>query len=56
MLGGHDHVSPILALISGIGEDWGKETAKLILESVPSSIMLSCTADQELIDGPGEEI
>jgi hypothetical protein len=40
VLEGHDHVSPILALSSGVGEDWGEETAKWILESFRSSIEL----------------
>ncbi|KAF8816047.1 alpha/beta-hydrolase [Phlegmacium glaucopus] len=31
VLEGHDHVSPILALMSGIGEDWGTDIVKWIL-------------------------
>lgn len=49
VLEGHDHVSPILALNSGIGEDWGEEAAKWILESARSfeSIMLHPSNGQD---------
>ena len=54
VLEGHDHVSPILALISGIGEDWGKETATWILDSAQSS--LTSSVDQGLEDEKVEEV
>lgn len=33
VLTGHDHTSPIVALSSGLGEDWAEELATLILAS-----------------------
>jgi hypothetical protein len=49
-----DHFSPILARISGTGEDWDKETAKWILDSAPNSF--TSFADQALEDEKVEEI
>jgi acetyl esterase/lipase len=56
VLEGHDHVSPILALSSGIGEDWGKAVAKWILEPVQSSIIFRSSGGQEKGDGEAEEV
>ena len=52
VLEGHNHVSPILALSSGVGEDWGKSVAKWILESVQNLIILHSSDGQEREDAP----
>ena len=55
VLEGHDHVSPVLSLSSGIGEDWGEEATEWILGLVQGSTILHTSNSQEKGDEKDDE-